>query len=292
MGKKYHIGNGKSKEESEIKQKLKDAVGKVADFAIDGVGQYTILIEEAKGTRIKGIELSFNSAYSSAAIPESTIPLIKQTTHDLDDSDTMDITIRDATYDETHYKDIALRKQQDFLTTMVNVKQPHTYQSMQFDIIDVTTGNELESPGVYCEMHIQNIIGLDANSDIKNPYVVENSAYANTYPQMSDLYDHYSSWEGVVTPETNITYKFTRETEDRVINLGSVSVPYEIVREKGLDILPIELTDKMKQHVNHSFRFMHEHEYQEPVFQKETEVVLDESLIKETSDDKSIGYSK
>ena len=76
MGKSYQIGNGKSKEESEIKQKLKDSVGKVASFSISDTGDYRVLIEEVNGSKIKGLVIGFDSCYPSVTFPDSSVPAV------------------------------------------------------------------------------------------------------------------------------------------------------------------------------------------------------------------------
>lgn len=68
-----------------------DKVGQVVDFGMTDVGDFHVLIEEANGSKIKGLILAFCSCYPDATVPNSSVPQIEREEFDLSDTDIAEI---------------------------------------------------------------------------------------------------------------------------------------------------------------------------------------------------------
>lgn len=242
----------------------KDKIGKVASFAIWDTGDYNVLVEEVNGSKIKGLIVYSESAYPSATIPKSAIPLIEREEFDLDDEMIYEgrVKFREPTSEEFFYERYANKEQEEFKKEMVDLSgvEGHAYQSLIFEICDVEDGYY---KGVHCLMNQQNILGVDNDGPYLNPYVVDRDYNTNTLEYMEEAYDTYCSAKGAVLPDTMISYNITRETADfKTKKICSVSVPYSVVKEKGMDIIPVELSEDIKAVVKDSIEFMRRHEYQ------------------------------
>lgn len=239
----------------------------IVSFDAYDEGSYRILVKEANGLKIKGVVVFFSACYSDACYPNSSIPIVKIEEVDLSDSNRIvhdSICVDEPTEDEKYYECNAKIVQEEFLKTMVPLSKSgnHTYQ----ELIARIEKTDVEYPwatkkGIYCQMDIINVCGFDNEGEYKNPYVVERTMNANSLEQLEEGYNHYGSLEGVIVPETTIKFQITSETKDKKIKkICSVSVPYSIVKEKGLDIFPIELDSNYAEKAKNILKFLSLHE--------------------------------
>lgn len=240
--------------------------GCVVSFDAYDEGSYRILVKEVNGSKIKGIVVFFSACYSDACYPNSSIPIIKTEEVDLSDSNRIvqdSICINEPTEDEKYYERNAEIAQEEFLKTMVPLSKSgnHTYQEVVVRIEKTNVEHPWCPKGTYCQMDITNICEFDNEGEYKNPYVVERTMNANSLKQMEEGYNRYGSLEGVIVPETTIKFQITSVAEnEKIKNICSVSVPYSIVKEKGLDILPVKLENDYEEMVQDALKFLSLHE--------------------------------
>ena len=264
----YYARCKETRKEKVMAKTYEDKIGQVVHFGISDVGDYSVLVEEADGSKVKGLVLGFYSCYPDATYPNSSVPMIQRKEFDLSDPDiaSYDIIFRDATSDDKFFESDAAHKQQEFLKVMVDVKNSddHFYQSLTFDVVQIREGSSAGDAGVYCDLKMRNITGFEPEGDYQNPYVVDSDVVADTLQHIDEVYKRYSTVEGSVLPDTNITYNITRETADnKTKNICSVSVPYRVIKVKGFDVFPISLPDDVQRCVKDTMIFMSKNEYQE-----------------------------
>ena len=231
--------------------------GKVVSFDVWDTGSYRILVQEVNGSKIKGIVLDFESCYSSATYPPSAIPTVYIEEYDLEDKEEYivegSINVEDATMDDKYYATNAKKKQTKFLQRMVPYEHEQVYQEITFSIKRI----ENQETFTFCDMCIKNICGLDKEGEYKNPYVIDREFYADTFEKMKEAYDTYGSAKGVLIPETIIRFTISYEEKDEHIKeICSVSVPYSVLKEKQLEIFPIELDDAYMEKIQNGLKFL------------------------------------
>lgn len=183
--------------------KTHDLTGKVVFYA-DDVCSYEVYVEEAKGLKIKGIEMWADSHYSGATYPEPDIPILRHTEVDLSDEDIYfeDISVREFKESDQKYIEDARARQAEFKKTMVKVPDGLIENCYQEFIIDAGSFSDA------FDITLINIVGLEDEV----PYVVNRGFYIEDINQFKgDVLDVYSSCRGVVLPDTTIRYKFKDE---------------------------------------------------------------------------------
>lgn len=253
-----------TKKKENIKNKIKP--GKIVSFDAYDEGSYDVLVQEANGTKIKGVVTNFIACYSGACYPNSTVPVISIEEFDLSDTERFvqdSIQVKEPSYAEKDYIGNAEQLQKEFLDKMVPLSESeeHTYQKLIVRIEKTEMEHKWARKGTYCQIDITNICGFDKNGEHKNPYVVERTMNANSLEQMEEGYDCYGSLKGVVVPETTIKFQITSVAEDgKIRNICGVSVPYSVVKGKGLDIFPVKLEPNYREKAENVLKFLSLHE--------------------------------
>lgn len=254
------LKNKKRKNINEIKP------GKIVSFDAYDEGSYRILVQEVNGTKIKGVVVYFDACYPDACYPNSAVPVIEIEEFDLKDAERIvqdSIRVNKPTCSEECYIEMAVDAQKDFLNRMVPLSksEKHTYQELVIRIEKTDIEHAWVKKGTYCQIDVTNIVGFDKEGEYKNPYVVERTMNANSLEQMEEGYDYYGSLKGVIVPETIIKFQVTYVAEDKKIKqICEVSVPYAIVKNKGINIFPVKLESNYEEKANNVLKFFSLHE--------------------------------
>lgn len=266
----YRIFEVNAKEKNETKSRYTSEMeikpGQVVSFDAYDEGSYSILVHEANGTKVKGVIVDFIACYSEACYPSSSIPVVEIEEIDLSDTERIaqdSICVSEPTAEEKYYECNAENAQEEFLKKMVPLSESgkQTYQELVIRIEKTDIEHPWVKKGTYCQMDITNICGFNKDGEFKNPYVVEKTMNANSVEQMEEGYNYYATLEGMVVPETSIKFQITSVADDgKIKEICSVSVPYSVVKEKGLDIFPIELESNYEEKVQNVLAFLSLHE--------------------------------